>query len=212
MKTLYFAAILLFTITFQLEAQTKIGVYTSVDNSSFSGEGTRNIDYYFGRGFVVGLQLKFPIAEDVFLSLEPAYFQGNNGISERDTIDLEVVHDHPVTNRSISLPIKLNIYFAPRWYAVGGFDFSYFISADLERFDNTIDISSEFSSFNLSALFGIGHRFPIKRSDLLLEFAYLQGLNNLSTNDHEDGYLRRVRTTSTRLSVIYLIPLGKSNE
>jgi hypothetical protein len=159
-----------------------------------------------------GAKVKFELLEDIWLSLEPGYILGNASVRERDQDVDSIVYTHDVTNRSISLPIKVNAYVTKRFFASAGIELALFTRSDLDRFGETIDLTKEFASLNMSLTFGIGYSIPIKKCQLDIELSHVQTVNNLSRDPSEDSYVPRVRLTSTRPSLTFLIPIGHEKE
>ncbi len=159
-----------------------------------------------------GAKVKFELIEDIWLSLEPGFIMGNASVSERDQDVDSIVYKHDVTNRSISLPVKINAYITKGFFASAGFELAFFTRSELDRFGETIDLSEEFASLNVSLSFGIGYSIPIKKCQLDIELSHVQTVNNLSRDPSEDSYVPRVRLTSTRPSITFLIPIGHDKE
>jgi hypothetical protein len=203
---------LLFCVTSTVIGQTKIGVYVSNDNTKFTGDKPERISYQLGSGLMVGAKVKFQLIEDLWLSLEPGYIMGNASIRERDPNIDTITYNHDVTNRSFTLPVKVNAYITKRFFASAGVEVSVFTRSELDRFDETINLKDEFASFNVSLTFGIGYSIPIKKCQLDIELSHVQSVNNLSRDPSDDSYVPRIRLTSTRPSLTFLIPIGHANE
>lgn len=211
MVRIVFSCLLLCLASGGISAQTKIGVYVSNDNTKFTGDKPERLSYQIGSGFMFGAKIKFRLMQDLWLSLEPGYILGKASVRERDQDVDSIVYEHNVTNRSFTLPVKLNAYVTNRFYASAGMEVAIFTRSDMDRFGETINLKEEFSDLNVSLTFGIGYSIPIKKCQLDIELNYVQTINNLSRDPSEDSYVPRIRLTSTRPSLTFLIPIRDAN-
>ncbi len=204
--------ILLLGFSGTLFSQLKVGVYVSNDNTKFSGDKPQGIDYRLGSGFIVGVKGKWEVTEDIWISLEPSYIFGKAVIVETDENVDSIKYNHNVTNRLFAIPLRVNAYITNRFFASAGTEFAFFTRSDLERFGETIDLKQEYAGLNLSLSFGLGYSIPIKKCQLDIELTYVQTLNNLSRMPVQDSFVPRIRLTSTRPSITFLIPIGSKDE
>ena len=193
-------------------AQMKVGVFVSNDNTKFTGDKPQRINYKLGSGAVVGAKFKFNMGDNIWISAEPSYIFGKATIVETDTDVDSIKYNHDVTNRSFALPIRVNAYVTGHFFASAGVEFAFFTKSEFDRFGETIDLKEEIAGLNFSLTFGLGYSIPIRKCQLDIELSYVQTLNNLSRQPVQDSFVPRIRLTSTRPSITFLIPIGDQDE
>ena len=215
LKTLYLLGFILL-LTEGLYAQSYFGMHLGINSSKFSGDSPRKFQYVGKFQYQAGLDFNLKLKKDLFLSLSPTYINSGSKLqypfenieeetSEyRDSIDLKL--------RMFSLPVFLNIISDnDRWQFLGGFDIGFPIDLLADNSVAEKDLSGEINDVLVSMVFGLGYRIPIDKTYLAINLGYSQGLTNLANNlDDPDSYMPRIRITSYRLSVLYLLPVGKS--
>ena len=192
--------------------QMKIGVFVSNDNTKFTGDEPQRINYKLGSGAIVGAKFKFDMGDNIWISAEPSYIFGKATILETDPVYDSITYDHDVTNRSFALPIRVNAYVTGHFFASAGVEFAFFTKSEFDRFGEKIDMKDELAGLNFSLTFGLGYSIPIKKCQLDIELSYVQTLNNLSRQPVQDSFVPRIRLTSTRPSITFLIPIGNHDE
>jgi hypothetical protein len=215
LKTLFLVGLMLL-LAEELHAQSYVGMHIGINSSKFSGDSPRKFQYVSKFQYQAGLDFNLKLKKDLFLSLSPTYINSGSKLqypfenieeetSEyRDSIDLKL--------RMFSLPLLLNIISGnDRWQFLGGFDIGIPIDLLADNSATETDLSEEINDVLVSMVFGLGYRIPIDKTYLAINLGYSQGLTNLANNlDDPDSYMPRIRFTSYRLSVSYLLPVGKS--
>lgn len=206
-----------FTLSFSLSAiaQSYIGVYAGLNSGKFSGDAPPNFKYGSKLQYSAGIVFDLRIKDDVFISFAPSYLATGSKlqypiINEDD--EQEYVDSIELKIQLFTLPIVLQIISDnEKFQFTGGFEAAFPMRLIAYNGDVEQDITNDVNDVGVNMIFGIGYRIPIDKSIMVINMAYSQGLTNLAKNlDADDSYLPRVRLTSLRLSVSYLLPIGQA--
>lgn len=216
LKILYLVGFI-FLLSGSLSAQSYFGFHIGVNSGKFSGDSPKDFKYTGKLQYNAGLLFDWRLKDDVFLSVAPSYiisgsklqypFEINEDESEyRDSVDMKL--------QMFTLPIAVKIISDnQRWQFSGGFEFAFPTKLLADNSVEEIDLTNDVNGIGLNMIFGIGHRIPMKRSLLVINLGYSQGLTNLANNeDASDSLLPRIRFTSFRLTTAWLLPVGKNKD
>ena len=211
-RNLVLFAILLLVASPARGGQWRLGPQFGTSISSLSGDTPANISMGKSTGFAAGLIGEFRLAEDVWLSLQPMYFQ--RGASTKISVSGQA---EPLEGPSLSLdylvvPILARIMAGnERTYVVGGVNPGFLLDSTWHDGSTSEDLSSAFNSFDLAASIGFGMLVPVGQPTLSLEFRYEQSILNLASSGREeqdDGLPARFRSKGFQLMAGLLWPLG----
>ena len=127
------------------------------------------------------------VTPDVSVSFQPAYAPRNSRqvFEERGEIVESIEYDL----NYVSLPLIVRVTGDPvgvRGFVTAGLELGILIDATKITESGSEDITDEFNSTNIGALFGAGAMVPVRRHFLTFEFRYGQGLRNIFDNNGED--------------------------
>ena len=198
--------------------QSYIGIRAGLNSGKFSGDSPRDLVYKGKIQYNAGVDLDIRLKKDLFLSISPGYLLSGSKLQYpfedieeeteeyRDSIDLKLY--------MISLPIYLKIISDNEKYQFsGGFDLGFPTKVLADNSVEEKDLYNEVNKITVSMVFGLGYRLHIQNSLMLINLGYSQGLTNLANNfDDSDSYMPRIRLVTWRLSVAYMLPLGKAKD
>ena len=191
----------------------RLGAQVMGTNTSLTGdlpeEGSWEGQFSAGAGIVAELAFR----PDVALSFQPSYtprdsrqvfeFQGQRTA----TIDYELNY--------FSLPLIVRITGDPvgvRGFVTAGLELGILIDATATTELGSKDITDDFNSTTIGALFGAGVMVPVKRHFLSFEFRYDQGLDDIVArgDDSTDSSIagQSVKYRGFGLLVGFLFTLG----
>jgi hypothetical protein len=194
-------------------AQVELGVLAGLDNGRLSGDKFSNTNYKPSSGFIIGLSIDVPINDLIFLSFQPGYLSTGSRIQIPDSIRNEWKDSVTVNVKYLTFNLLVKIQSkSKRLYFSSGLEFGYGLSLNAANELEEIDITAELNSWNISAVFGIGYKIPIKRSGLYFELRYAQGLVNMTKADPaEEDYIPRVKLSGLKIVTGFQIPVSKRN-
>jgi hypothetical protein len=212
--SLFAAALLL--LPPMAEAQVRIGAYGGVTHSGFSGDAPAGTEYRKRTGPALGALVEIPVADDVLISLQPAWVQRGakiavdvEGQDERqDSLSLGLSY--------VSVPLLMKIETASgRIFVNSGLEAGFLLDATLSPVEGEgedQDASDLVKDFDLSIDFGVGGQFPIGLPWVTLELRYSRSLTNLSNVSVDVGAEEliptRVRSSAFQFLAGVWIPLG----
>jgi len=194
-------------------AQVELGAYAGIDNGKLSGDKFSNTQYKPSKGFLVGLSIDAQISDLISMSIQPGFASTGSRIQVPDTISNEWKDSVTIGVKYFLLPIYVKIQSkSKRLYFSSGLEFGYGLSLTASNENEEVDITDELNKWNLSMVFGIGYKIPIKRSGLYFELRYAQGLVNMTKADPaEDDYIPRVKLSGLKIVTGFQIPVSKRN-
>ena len=211
MKKLIVFFIILFCLQDYSLAQVELGILAGIDNARLSGDKYSNTKYKPNTGFVIGLSIDAPISDLISLSFQPGYINTSSKIQVPDTIrnewkdSLIFNFDYMVLDVFVKIQSK-----SKRLYFSSGLEFGYGLSLNAANDFEEVDITDEMNKWNISVLFGIGYKIPIKSSSLYFELRYAQGLSNMTKADpEEDDNILRVKLSGLKIVTGFQIPISK---
>ncbi len=194
-------------------AQVELGILAGLDNALLAGDKYPNTKYKPTTGFIIGLSIDAPINDLVSLSFQPGYLSTGSKIQVPDTIrnewkdSVSIRVDYMILDVFVKIQSK-----SKRLYFSSGLEFGYGLSLKAANDFEEIDITKELNKWNISAVFGIGYKIPMKRSGLYFELRYAQGLVNMTKTDPaEDDYMPRVKLSGVKIVTGFQIPISKRN-
>lgn len=213
MKKHIFTLILFLIIQIGAFAQVDLGIFAGIDNGRLSGDKFSNTKYKPKTGFIVGLSVDTQINDLISLSFQPGYFKSSSSIQVPDTIANEYKDSIRISVEYMILDIFIKIQSkSKRLYFSSGLEFGYGLSLVADNELEEVDITDELNKWNISAVFGMGYKIPIKRSSLYFELRYAQGLVNMTKADPlEDDSMPRVKLSGLKIVTGFQIPISKRN-
>jgi hypothetical protein len=177
-----------------------VGLNAVGTNNSFTGDlpddGSWESKSSLGGGAIFDLELTSEIA----LSLQPTWItRGSAQIDRKNGIVLARA-DYDLTY--FSLPLLVRVASDPgrvRGFVTAGLVPAYLLDATLEFEGVTEDIQQDFRDFTLGALFGAGALIDAWGQQLILEFRYEQGLEDIVDRDDQTvGSIEAVESVKYR--------------
>ncbi len=214
MKKLLLIIIPFFLVQIDSWGQVDLGAFAGLDNGRLSGDRFSNTVYKSKTGFIIGLSIDPQINDLISLSFQPGYIKTGSTIQVPDTIANEYKDSIRISVDYLVLDIFIKIQSkSKRLYFSSGLEFGYGLSLVVENELEEVDISDELNKWNLSAVFGIGYKVPIKKSSLYFELRYSQGLVNMAKPELEENYnIPRVKLSGLKFVTGFQIPISKRNK
>ena len=190
------------SVSFPQTSKHNIGV--------FVGSGLSNqSSILYGIGYDFGISYSYRFNER-FAIISGLDYDSRNSVDKINFIDTLGVENNWKVNHKfdfISLPILLNISFGNKikYYANIGFSTNYLVKHNLmvdygNKIENTNGIEY-YERFEIDLNLGVGGLIPLSdKIDLIAEFRYKKGLNNLAKNKLEGA----TASTSTMLFLVGL--------
>ena len=198
------------------DAQVRIGAYGGITNSGLTGDAPQNAEYRKRIGPVIGALVEIPVAENVLISVQPAWVQRGTkfavdveGLDERqDSLSLGLSY--------FSVPLLLKLETAGgKVFVNSGFEPSFLLDAKLSPVEGDgedEDVSDLVKDFDIAINFGVGGQFPIGLPRLTIEARYTQSLYNISDVSVDIGadelIPTRFRSSGFEFLAGIWIPLG----
>lgn len=210
-----FAGVLILALAPPAEAQIRIGAYGGITRSSLSGDAPSDAEYRTRTGPVIGALVEIPVADNVLLSVQPAWKQRGTKIA----VDVEG-EDERQDSLSLglsyaSIPLLMKIETAGgKVFVNSGVDVGFLLDASLSPVegDGEEDVSELIEDFDLAVNFGVGGQFPIGLPRLTIEARYTQSLINISNVSVDIGaqdlIATRFRSSGFEFLAGIWIPLG----
>jgi len=212
----YLALILSTLLIFALNAnsQTSLGFYFGTNKASLAGDAPDRSKFQSDFGITIGAILDIKVAEDISILFEPGFATNNTKLIYRPSGSEQYKDSLAININVFRLPVTLKmISYNKRWQFLGGLGFSYPIKAvTVDQGGQETDLSSQITDFNVTALFGIGYRIPIKTSNLSINLRYNQGLVNIANSGDEQSAIPRVKSNIVQFVLAWQFPLGQTNE
>ncbi len=199
-KLLFIVAFVSLLNTYNLNAQTSIGVLGGVNFSKFQLEDKEWSwevpEYSRSKGWKAGGLIEFGSNNLLSLQLEPMWVQ------KKSVLTLQNMHEPPTlpfpqfsqTLNYFELPafVKLSLGKGNiRPYLLGGGEFAFLISAtekDLTWNNETYDIKDRFEQFDYGYTYGGGIEFPIfNKASFFVEARKSVGLANINKGSFENA-------------------------
>ena len=215
MKKLLLILIPIFLAQIDSWGQVDLGVFAGIDNGRLSGDKlSKTSDYKSRRGFIVGLSIDPQINDLISLSIQPGYISTGSKIQVPDTIRNQYKDSIKITVDYLILDIFIKIQSkSKRLYFSSGLEFGYGLSLVADNEIEEVDLTGELNKWNISAVFGVGYKIPIKRSGLYFELRYTQGLVNMTEAEPADeDYIPRVKLSGLKFVTGFQIPISKRNK
>lgn len=214
MKKYIIILISIFCLEVDSLAQVELGLLAGIDNRRLSGDKFINSSYKPKTGFIIGLSIDPQINDLISLSIQPGYVSTGSRIQVPDSTNNNYKDSIKVSVEFLILDIFIKIQSkSKRLYFSSGLEFGYGLSLSAENDIEEVDITDELNKWNISAIFGIGYKVPIKRSSLYFELRYAQGLANLAKPDPAEDYtIPRVKLSGIKFITGFQIPLSKRNK
>lgn len=231
LKSSYLFLILFFLASNLSFGQKSLGLYAGSVTNKFEGDRVTKL---FDVGFrikssaSVGLVFDFPIKSDIYITFTPGYKNISGTIYEtneayNDQIDQgieeptvpEIIDVSTMKIQYIALPVLLKIISDNKhWQYMAGLEPAWNFNSKLKDLDTGEDINIDqyIRSISLSAIFGFGYRFKIKKARFAFDLIYTQGLLNLSEGQKVlEGVVPRVKSTTgeTRLTWYFVSQKNK---
>lgn len=198
------------------DAQIRIGAYGGITSTSFNGDLPSGAEYTKRIGPALGALVEFPVAENVLISVQPAWVSRGTKLAVK--VEDELQDSLSLGLSYASLPVLMKIETAGgKLFVNSGLDFALLLDATASPVDGDgedEDIKDKFKDFDLAANFGVGGQFPIGRPRVTIEARYTQSLTNLSAVSVDIGadvlVPTRVRSSGFEFLAGIWIPLGGS--
>ncbi len=214
MKKLLFVIIPFFLVQIDTWGQVDLGAFAGIDNGRLSGDKFSNTIYKSKIGFIIGLSIDPQINDLISLSIQPGYIKTGSTIQVPDTIANEYKDSLRISVDYLVLDIFIKIQSkSKRLYFSSGLEFGYGLSLVADNEIEEVDLTGELNKWNISAVFGVGYKIPIKRSGLYFELRYTQGLVNMTEAEPADeDYIPRVKLSGLKFVTGFQIPISKRNK
>lgn len=220
-----FLIVLLLTANL-LYGQKSIGLYAGSVTNKFEGDRVTKlfeVGFRMSHSVSAGFVLDIPIRSDVYITFIPGYKNISGTIYEaneeyNDQIDQGI--EEPTVPKRIdistlkfqyaALPVLVKIISDnKRWQFMAGLEPAWNFSSQMKDLDTgeQSDIKDVIRNINLSAIFGFGYKFKIKKARFSFDLMYTQGLLNMSSGQKvQDGIVPRVKSTTgeTRLTWYFI--------
>lgn len=146
-------------------------------------------------GLNAGMFFQLPIGKNFFVQPEFSYLLKGSNYADQGNQDYKVqLHD-------LSLPVLFGYNATNRLRAVAGPQVDYLLRASTKTNGESIDATSLYQRFELSALVGLCYKI---KKRLWIDFRYSTGLSYLSKIDVQDAQGNITDTYKTRSSVFVL--------
>lgn len=216
------SALLFLAFMNTLSAQKILGLRAGINISNWATENLLEEDSETNSifGYQTGLLAEFNINERLAFQPEILYIQKGLGFKLED-FGFGTASENEFVLNYLEIPMLLKIRFrpstdAPSFYSVIGPSVGYILSGKnkatftfmgmTESISEKIDLDDAgFSRFDFSLLAGFGINIPTGPGNIIVDFRYLLGLNNL--ND-ESGDEIKARNRGFGFTAGYTIPLG----
>jgi hypothetical protein len=199
-----------------VEAQVRIGAYGGIARSNLSGDAPSGAEYRTRTGPVLGALVEIPVADNVLISVQPAWKQRGAKIA----VDVEG-EDERQDSLSLglsyaSIPVLMKIETAGgKVFVNSGLDAGFLLDASLSPVEGDgpdEDVSELIKDFDLAVNFGVGGQFPIGLPRLTIEARYTQSLTSVSNVSVDIGaeelIATRFRSSGFEFLAGIWIPLG----
>lgn len=212
------AGALLLTLAPMADAQIRIGAYGGITNSSLSGDAPSGSEYRKRIGPVIGALVEIPVADNVLISVQPAWVQRGTKVAfdvegkdeRQDSLSLALSY--------ASIPVLMKIEpGGGKLFVTSGIDFGLLLDATLSPVEGDgedEDVKELFKDYDIAINFGVGGQFPIGLPRLTIEARYSQSLTNISEVSEDMGATEpvptRVRSSGFEFLAGIWIPLGGS--
>jgi hypothetical protein len=166
----------------------KLGVQGIGVNNSLTGSLPNEGSWQGQWGFGAGILAEVDLTADIAISFQPGLtprrcqqqFKRRGEVI--DAIDYEIDY--------LSMPLLVRVTADPvgvRGFVTAGLDLSILLEARYDAGEGSQDITDEFESTSVGALFGAGAMIPIGRHFVVLEARYVQGLDDIVVRDGDQG-------------------------
>jgi len=193
-------------------AQAAIGVFGGLDRTDLSGDAPSKAKYRSQAGFAIGVVGELRIADDVWLTPQPAWIQRGTRIAFAVQGEDDPVDSLKVTANYLTLPVLVKIVSGHgKTYVSGGLDLGLMLDATISGAGEDQDVSDGFDPVDLSANFAFGVMLPVGRPRLTFELRYSQSILNVAGPEQAPELYSlppRFRWTGLRLFAGFLYPLG----
>ncbi len=198
-------------------AQVSIGLYAGADLTKFSGTIPGKLTYANKFGYALGLSTTIKLFDDVHLSLRPGFNQNGTAVTSEETSSFNPLSDSllffEVTTKAVQLPTLFIVNVSKSFYAIGGLQTSYIVSAEADVYDDNYDVLPNFNVWQFQGVFGFGFGLNSKRINADIELSYMQGLNTLTQEKYiDDGSVPRIRSQGFRASLFFAIGTTGKNK
>ena len=189
-------------------AQLSVGVTLGSGKTGLSGDKPDKASYASRTALVAGAIIEYGFKPDIRISFQPGISQSGTTISfkiagveeKRDSLAIKLDY--------INLPLLARVVTdGGGWYVTGGpyVGLLQSVNGTPEGGGQDLDLSDEVISYDLGAIFGIGHFFPLGPVEAYVEFRMVQGLVNI--REQTDGDIR-LRNKGRQLHFGFLYRLG----
>ncbi len=215
---LLLAGALLLVLAPPAGAQVRVGAYGGITNTSFTGDSPSGAEYTKRMGPVLGALVEVPVAENVLISVQPAWVSRGTKIAVEVEGEDERQDSLSLGLSYVTLPVLMKIETAGgKVFVNSGLEFGLLLDATASPVEGDgadEDVKDLFTDFDLAVNFGVGGQFPIGRPRLTIEARYTQSLTNLSDVSVDIGadelVPTRVRSSGFEFLAGIWIPLGGS--
>lgn len=172
-------------------SQTKIGLSTGVNLTSFSGDSEDNASFSSSPGLILGLSGEFNITKDLKIVFQPGYIQRNGNVSYSERFKGDIDSFKTKLNY-LNFPLFLKIPALNKVaYFNSGISASYLMSSSLEyllKDTASTDLDQVLNTFDFSFLFGVGATIHLsKKIDIDFEARYTQSIVSAGNGESLDS-------------------------
>jgi hypothetical protein len=202
-----------FSSTAFAQLKPSIGIQGGTINSKFFGDQPDEAAYFFDWGYRVGGQVNIPVANDVFISIEPTFLDERGLVKvlvEPEPDSVFFIDSLEISIKSLSFPLLAKIITKnEKWHFTGGLE----ILFPLTLTDNSKDFkrNERLRTANVSMEFGFAYRFPMKNwGRFILELRYSQGL--VPITDEQEPVISDLKSTRASFMLSYLLPVFQKSK
>lgn len=195
-------------------ASGKLGIQAGISKNSLTGQLPPEGSWESASAFGASAVLEFDLAEDISLSLQPGYTPRESKRVFKD--GGEVIDEIGYATNYVTVPLLVRVTGDPlgvRGFVTAGVELSFLLDAGVTVESESMDLTDDFESTTLGALFGAGVMVPLGRQFLSFEVRYVQGLDDIvQRNDSAEipGISApSVKYRGVQVMAGYLVPLGR---
>lgn len=187
-------------ISCSANAQIRIGVLASANNTSFSGDTPPDASYVSHVGYGFGATVDYYFSQDIVLNIQPMYTDKSTILQFDVNYQYEKFDSIKVNIQYFEIPINVKVIADNQiTYVTAGVNISYPINATKKdlRTEEVSDLKTDLNKLSVGANFGVGIQFHIGAPLMFIEARYSQSLTNLTEGElSEDIIDAKIKSNS----------------
>jgi hypothetical protein len=201
-------------VTSDAAAQVRVGAFGDLNRAGLSGDAPSDFSYGTRTAIGFGVIGEIPIADDVWLSVQPMILPRGAAIEYKfeDEQDPEKIATLELSYFAIPVLARFTTA-GGKVYITSGVNVSFLSGADLVpeiEGAETEDVKESFEDFDIAVDFGVGGLLPVGPIELMIEARYEQGILNTLVPEPSADALNGARLRSSGLQLLagVLLTLG----